>query len=311
LSDALAAVGEYERIFPAGIFANVAKTMREELLVSRYHELDRAGDCQGLVRLALDNRGYLALCAGEKEFIPRISACLQQKKMIREELDLFGALVETEWAGENTRFLYYRIVEDAWALGELPMAEASSKVFLARFSNDGRAGRIRERLGALQYRNGDMRAVSATLLPFLTKKNPHSSPESYYYLGKACERLRDLRHAEKSMELFLARTAGSTDSALAADARMIVASARLARRDIRGAKAMYRNGYEASSGEQRELFLYKLGEAGMAEGKRDEARSCWELLLKEGRDPVWRSMAIQALADLSLREKLQQVDTSK
>jgi len=311
LSDAVTAVGEYVRLFPAGIFANVAKTMREELLVSRYHELYRAGDCRGLVRLALDNRGYLALCAGEKEFIPRISACFQQQKMNREELDLFGSLVETEWAGEHIRFLYARIIEDAWALGELPMAEAASKVFLARFSNDGRAVQIRERLGVLHYRNGDMRAVYATLLPFLAGKPPPSSPESFYYLGKACERLRDVRRAEQSMEQFLARNASRNDSALAADARMIVASARLARRDIRGAKAIYRNGYEASSDEQRELFLYKLGEAGLAEGKRDEARSCWELLLKEGRDPVWRSMAVQALADLSLQEKLRQVGTSK
>jgi hypothetical protein len=59
------------------------------------------------------------------------------------------------------------------------------------------------------------------------------------------------------------------------------------------------------------MFLYKLGEAGMSEGKRDEARSCWERLLKEGRDPVWRSMAVQALADLSWREALERAGTSK
>jgi TolA-binding protein/uncharacterized protein YifE (UPF0438 family) len=311
LSDAVDAVGEYQRKFPAGIFANVVKTMREELLVSRYHELDRAGDCRGLARLALDNRGYLALCAGERQFIHRISECFQQHKMLREELDLFSSLVETEWAGENTRFLYYRIIEDAWTLGDLPLAAAASRVFLSRFSNDSMAGLVRERLGRLHFRNGEMSAVYATLSPLLGGKNPPSSPESYYYLGKACERLRDVRNAEKSMGLFLASSGNRTDSALAADARMVVASTRLARRDFRGAKAVYRNGYEASSGEQREMFLYKLGEAGMSEGKRDEARSCWERLLKEGRDPVWRSMAVQALADLSWREALERAGTSK
>jgi tetratricopeptide (TPR) repeat protein len=309
--DALAAVVEYGKGFPGGIFANVAKTMREELLVCLYRELDRGGDCKGLVRLALDNQGYLAQCALDRSFIPRISRCFQALGMVREELDLFSSLVETEWPGENTRFLYYRIIENSWTLGELPMTEAAAKVFLARFPADGLAGRVRDRLGWLQYRNGDMAAVSATLAPILVRKEGSSSPESYYYLGKACERQRDPQRAERSMEIYLERIGSAADTTLAADARMVLASGRLARRDRPGALAVFRKGFEVSTGERREMFLYKMGEVEMLDGKYADARACWERLVKEGRDPVWRSLAVQALVEQSWQGRLEMERPSK
>lgn len=303
-ADALAAVADYGRKFPGGVFANVARTMREELLVCRYHELDRAGDCRGLVRLALDNQGALAQCAADKSFIPRLSSCFQNLGMVREELNLFASLVGTAWPREHTRFLYYRIVEDSWTLGDFPMAEAAAKVYLARFAGDGLADRVRDRLGWIQYRNGDLAAVSATLAPILDRKAGSSSPQSYYYLGKACERQRDLRRAERSMALYLERSGSGADTTLAADARMVLAAGRLARRDWRGALAVYRKGFEASTAERREMFLYKMGEAELLDGKTDNARTCWERLVNEGRDPVWKSLAVQALADLSWRDRL-------
>jgi len=304
VAEAADAVAEYERKFPGGVFSNVAKTMREDLVFSLYHEMYAAGDCRGLARLALDNRRYLARCAGEREFIPRVSSCLLSQGMVREELELFSSLVETPWAPVNTRFLYVRIIEDAWTLGELPMAEAASKRFLAIFPRDPMTGHVRERLAALQYRNGDMAAVRNTLAPLLERKAPSASPESYYYLGKACERLGDKVRAEKSMLTYLAAVGGNADTALAADARMVLAAGMAARGNVKGAVAVYRLGFDVSTDERKEMFLYKVGEGELLLGKPDEARSCWDRLLKEGKDPVWKSMAAQALADLSVRRML-------
>jgi len=311
VSDALAAVSEYGKKFPGGVFANVAKTMREELLVCLYRELDRAGDCRGLTRLALDNRGYLALCAADRGFIPRVSQCFQEQGLVREELELFASLVGTEWPGENSRFLYYRIIEDSWTLGDFAMAEGAAKAFLLRYPGDGLAGRVRDRLGLIQYRNGDLAAVFSTLAPILDRKGSSSSPESYYYLGKACQRQRDMKRTERSMELFLGKIGSAADTSMAADARMVLAAGRLSRRDRKGALEVYRTGFQLSSGERREMFLFKMGEAELQDEKRAEARACWERLVKEGGDPVWKSLAVQSLADLAWRERLEAAGTSK
>lgn len=309
--DALAAVVEFGKKFPDGVFAKVAKTTREELLVCHFRELDRAGDCRGLVRLALDNQGYLALCAADRSFIPRISQCFQQQGMVREELNLFASLIETEWPGENARFLYYRIIEDSWALGDYPMTEAAAKAFLLKYAGDGLAVGVRDRLGRIQFRNGDLAAVSATLGPILNRGGGAPAAESYYYLGKACERLRDLKRAERSMELFLGRIGNAADTAMAADARVVAAAGKLARGDRKGALAVYRAGFEVSSGERREMFLYKIGDAQMRDGKPGDARASWERLVQEGRDPVWKSLAVQALAELSWRDRLEADRSSK
>ncbi|NMC74082.1 MAG: hypothetical protein GYA56_06965 [Geobacteraceae bacterium] len=303
VSDAADAVAGYEKRYPSGVFMNVTRTMREDLLLLLYRELDRAGDCAGLVRLALENRDYLAKCAGEQSFAPRIDGCLAHAGLIRETLDLFCRLVETEWPLANVPFLYYRIFDASLEIGDSARAEAAGKVFLARFAADGRSAAVRERLAGLQYRNRDLPAVYRTLSPLLGGNGAARHPESYYYFGKACASAGEAAQAERAMLRYLAAVPQEGASFLASDARVVAASARLSRRDSAGAMEMYRAGYEASRGEQREMFLYKMGDLRRSEGSPAEARSLWEQLVREGKDPVWTRLAAQSLADLEWRAK--------
>jgi tetratricopeptide (TPR) repeat protein len=258
------------------------------------------------VKLVLENRSYLARCVVEKEFIPHISACFKEMGMVREELELFSSMADTAWVGANQPFLYFRIHEDAWTLGEFAMAEASGKLYLERFSADGKAEKVREQVGSIQYRHGDMSSVASTLFPLLKAKTKATNPVSYYYLGKACEKLLDLKRAGTAMALYLRSQPHGTDTALTADARIVLASAQLSRKETTGALETYRAGYEGSRGENRDMFLYKMGETFLTLKNAAEARIRWEQLVREGKDPVWKSLAIQALADLSWREEWKQ-----
>ena len=311
VSDAAAAVAGYEKRYPSGVYTNVTRSMREDLLVLLYHELDQAGDCKGLVRLALDNRNYLAKCSGEQGFVARIDECFRKFGLIREGMELFCQLVETEWTQSNAPFLFYRIFDASLELGDVARAEAAGKVFLARFGADARSATVRERLAGVQYRNGDLQAVHRTLSPLLSGIGSARYPESYYYFGKACASAGEPAQAERAMIRYLATVPNGTGSFLASDARVVAAAARLSRRDTAGAMEMYRAGYEASRGEQREMFLYKMGDLHRSEGRQAEARSRWEQLVREGKDPVWTRMAAQALADLEWRKKWGSGDTSK
>jgi tetratricopeptide (TPR) repeat protein len=223
--------------------------------------------------------------------------------MVREELTVFSFLADSVWAGSHVPFLYLRIHEDAWTLGEFAIAEAAGKLYLARYAAQGMADQIRERVGWIQYRNGDMGSVAVTLLPLLKGKPSAADPASYYYLGKACEKLRDMSRAEKSMELYLTTLPHGTDTTLTADARVVLAVAKLSRNDAKGALETYRAGYESSQDERRDMFLYKMGEVLLAMGSKDDACSCWQQLVKEGKDPVWKSLAIQSLADQAWRKE--------
>lgn len=305
-ADAVSSIAGYLQKFPAGIFANVAATMREDLLLLLYQELAVRGDCKGLVKLVLDNRSYLARCVGEKDFIPHVSDCFMKLGMVREELEIFSAMSDTAWVGPNEAFLYFRIHQDAWALEKIAMAEAAGKHFLSKFPSDSHAPEVRERIGWIQFRNGDMGSTARTLSPLLNEKSKVLDPSSFYYLGKSSEKMGDLLRARKAMGRYLANLPPKTDTALTADARIIIASAQLSRNDTVGALQTYREGFESSRGEHRDMFLYKMGAALLTQKKQAEARTRWEQLVREGSDPVWKSLAIQALADLTWREEWKQ-----
>ena len=300
---AVSSIAEYLKKFPTGIFANVAASMREDLLLLLYRELAERRDCKGLVKLVLDNRSYLARCVGEKDFIPLVSGCFMELGMAREELEVFSAMADTAWVGPNESFLYFRIHEDAWVLGKIAMAEAAGKLYLSRYPADSHAQEIRERVGWIQFRNGDMGAAILTLSPLLNEKSRALDPSSYYYLGKACEKAPDPDRARKAMGRYLASLPPNTDSALTADARIVIASAQLARNENEAALQTYREGYESSRGDRRDMFLYKLGEVFLVLKKPADARSHWEQLVREGKDLVWKSLAVQALADLSWNDE--------
>lgn len=305
-NEAVSSVAEYLKMFPSGVFANVASTMREDLLLLLYRELAKAGDCKGLVKLVLDNRSYLARCVGEKDFVPHISDCFHELGMIREELQILSSMADTEWVGPNESFLHLRIHQDAWELGEFPMAEAAGKLYLKHYPTDSHAELVREHVGWIQFRHGDMGSVVTTLSPLLNKNSKVADPACFYYLGKACDKLSDSARALEAMTRYLGSLPQGTDTSLTADARIVIASVQLSRHETEDALQTYREGYESSRGERRDMFLYKMGEALMIMKKQDDASARWEQLIREGKDLVWKSLAIQALADLAWRKAWKQ-----
>jgi len=303
---AVRAIAEYQKTFPNGVFFNVAATIREDLLLAIYRERESDGDCRGFVALVMENRGYLAQCLGEHGFLPLISSCFKKLGMTREELDLFSSLIETQWIESNRSLLYFRIHEDAWTLGDYAMAAEAGRIYLTRYATGDNAQQIRERIGWIRFRHGDMPSAIATLAPLLDEKIKAADPASYYYLGKASEKMHDAAKAEKAMRLYLENMPHDTDTALSADARNVIAVTQLARNDTAGALETFSTGYTSSRGERRDMFLYKMGEVFLAAGDVDAARTHWEQLVNEGKDPVWKSLAVQALTDLTWREKLHQ-----
>jgi TolA-binding protein len=303
VEDAVADVADYQKKYRSGVFANVAGTMREDLLFLLYCELEKNGDCAGLLKMVEDNTNYLAKCLSNEVFVRQVSQCFQNSGMIKDEMALFVSFVDSEWVASSAPFLYKRIIEDAMALKDYALVEAACRAFLVRFPRHQMSREVLERLGWICYRRRDMQAV-IPLLSWLTEKGTHAGQtESYYYLGKALESAHKLNGAEKAMTLFLEelKSKGSS-SPYQADACLINATAKLARGDRKGALTMYRAGFETSREELRDTFLFKIAELTGQQGNNNEARNLWEKLAREGYDPVWKKMASQRLAEMNERD---------
>ena len=295
-------VARYERRYPRGVYAGVSRAMREELLPQVARELYADRDLVGLVRLAQENRDYLAGCLADNSFLPRLAEGFVAGGQIKGEIGLFGSLLERPWAQERLPFLLWRILEDAQALGDTPLAEAAAQRFLEKFPHHADAGRVREQLAAICYRRHDLPAVARELDWLLDGRQPAAQAESYYYLGKALVQQGNQRGAERAMTLYAAAMQSRGErSPLQADACFVSGCARLALGDRAGSLAALRAGLSQAAPERRDQFTYKIGEVHAAEGRLAEARSTWEALAREGSDPEWRKLANLALADLEWR----------
>ncbi len=310
-SEGVAALAEYGATFPRGIFFNVAKSMREDLLLLLYRQLAQAGNCQALVRIVRDHRPYLSRCMGESTFIPQISSCFAQLGMVREELDLLSAFAETAWAGQNREFIYQRIVAVAWELEDFALVAVAAKTYLKAYPGHDGASLVRERLAWILYRNRDLLGVYGTLLPLMSGKGPVREPQSFYFFGKASEAVGDKGKAEQALSRYLAALPTGSGSALAADARLMLAASMQSRKATAAALAVLQAGFEASQGERRDMFLFKLGELLLASGKTDEAAARWQQLIRDGTSPLWKTMAYHSLNDLQWRRSIKTPDTSK
>jgi TolA-binding protein len=302
--EAVEAVAEYEKKYPYGIFSNVAKAIHEDLLVDLFHELKANNDCQGLLNMIGKNMKYLAKCFAEEGFVRFISRCYNDRGMARLEMTLFTQLVDSEWAAASAPFMYSRILDDAMALGEKSLAEGAARAFLRKYPKHELAWGVTARLGEICYMNGNMRDTVAVLSRLMEKGGRIDQPESLYYLGKAQECLHNQAGAEKAMALFVGelRKRGA-DSPFREDAFMVMAAARVAGGDKKGAMSMYRAGYATARGEFRDAFLFKMGDLSRQEGNCDAARDLWEKVVKEGSDSFWKKMASEELADLEWRAK--------
>ncbi|SNB47066.1 tetratricopeptide repeat protein [Geobacter sp. DSM 9736] len=301
----LSLVVSYEKRYPRGVFTNIAKSMREELLLIRGRELHEAKDQAGLVALALDHKDYLSRCFTDAEFPLRLDVAFRTAGTIKNQNSLFSDLSSREWA-VGVPFMLRRIIDNALSISDYPLAEDKSREFLDRFPKDVAAPAVREILGGLCYRKQDMNGVVAELTPLLGEHRKAISPESHYFLGKALSDTGKWTGAEKAMARFISETRG--DGArfpTLADAYYVCASSRVAAGDRKGAIRWLREGLEDALPEQRDQFLYKLGQLCQQAGLHDQARSYWEKSVKEGSDPVWQKLAGECLADVEWRERVE------
>jgi TolA-binding protein len=302
--EAVSAISEYEKRFPSGAFISVAKAIREDLLPELYHDLERSGDCRGLTEMVEKNRNYLSRCLSEENFLHDLSRCYAEKGMIREELKLFMDLVGTEWATASAPFLYSRIFNDALILNEDALAEGAGREFVEKFPRHPLVWVILGRLGEICYRKGNMRDAGSYLSRLLEKGSRVEQPESFYYLGKARERLRDPAGAEKAMALFQDELQKKgLQSPFQPDSFLVRASSRLAGGDRKGAMAMYQAGYSAAQGELRDACLFKMGDLYRRQGDNDSAKNMWKKIVREGTDPLWKKMATRELSEIEWQEK--------
>ncbi len=298
-------VREYGRKFPRGVYAGIARGMREELLVPLWREVARDKDDEGLIRLAQENKEYLARCLADPPFVKRLSDAFAAGERTRDEATLFAWLADKEWSAGSAPELYRRIIDDAQRLGDLPLFEKGVADFLRRFPSHPAALGFREQLAAQEYQRGEMSRVVARLAGFLAGKQRPESVESLYYLGKALDANGRHKDAERAMTLFLTESrqrGGGTE--LVPDAYYLVAVARLARGDRKGGLASLRAGSEAAPAGEKAPFLYKMGEVARAAGRYDEAARYLKSVEGETKDPEWRKMAAQSLADIELQRSL-------
>ena len=300
---ALDAIIRYETQYPQGKFATIAQGMREELILLVYRERYEAKDHEGVVSLAQQNRDYLSRCFTDDLFIHRLSDGFAEIRKPAAEVAMFNYLIERDWAASAAPFMYCRIIDDALALADLRMAEAAARSFLVRFPRHPDAHHVLEQLGEISFYKKDMPSVAAELSWLCKPGADAGSMNSYYYLGKALETLRDQKGAERALTRFVDGVRlGGIASPLAGDAYFTIGSGRKGRKDYRGAMAVYRAGLENAGSEMRDQFLYAMGELDMHLKNYREAKALWGRIVKEGSDPVWRKMAQQSLSDLEWQE---------
>lgn len=301
---ALAEIVSYQKKFPRGTFVTIAKSIREELLYLRYRELMKGEDYGSeLLSLAEENTDYLARCVQDATFLPAVSRCYVQNRFNRRELDLFTLFTKKEWAASLFPFLFDRMIDDATAIADMGLAENLCRNFVARFPKDQRIPSVRERLGRLLFRKNDFAGAVEQLSWLLAKGARPAAVDSYYLLGKALAKQNNLDAAEREMLLFLAAREKGAVSPYDSDAYLVAAATRQAHGDPRGVLSYYVAGYRETTGDRRDMFLYKIGELYHGQGMAVEAKKRWEQLVKEGTDPSWKKLAQQGVADLEWQAK--------
>ncbi len=309
---ALELVTQYEKRYPRGVYVTIVKSMREELLLPLYRVLYASQDYAGLVEMAQNNRDYLARCFTDSEFAARLAEAFSTVGVMKGELDLFSRLAEREWAAAAAPFLYNRVLDDAMALADLATSEKAAAAYLQRFPGQSGGAHVQEHLGWAGYMKGDMGQVKRALAWLQKTDSRPAWAESFYYLGKALAHEGGHVQAEGAMRRFIAEQEGrGGGSALLADAYFVTAASCGARGAFDQALTVCRRGLEIAAVDQRDQFLYKMGELEKGAGRRNLARQQWEQLVQEGRDQVWQKLAAQGLAELDWQERIARIGANK
>lgn len=293
----------YQKRFPRGVYTTILRDIREDLVEQSYRSGGWDKDPAGLLSLVNANQDYLAGALRVAGFLPAVTTAFEKAGRPLDLIALYAGLLERPWVGEaNVPYLYLQVAEHSELLGDTLLAKKMLRSFLTRFPADPQARLGRERLGGLQYLDGELPEVRANLLWLLNKGEQASTPVSYYYLGRALWEGKSYAQAAMAMELYLATVkveVAKKGAPLQGDAYYVGAQARQSLGQYRQALALLEAGVKVVPPERRDQFLYKLGEVNLQDGKQAQARSYFEQLSKEGKDADWRRLATQSLQSLA------------
>jgi TolA-binding protein len=302
--DALIAVSDYEKRYPRGVLASLARSMHLDLMPVVYRELMAAGDEERFVKTMERNVDYLSKCMTEPAFVSDLDKSFAELGLIQDENRLFGRLARRDWTLQQAPFLYGKILDNSIALADWKLAEATGREFIQKFPALSQTQRVRELMGDIGYRKGDMKSVAGDLAFLMDPKVRAGIPESYYYLGKSLESAGQVKQAGKVMELYIAATQSQKSvSPLVADAHFVAGTSYLADRNPGKAMASFNAGLGQATQEGRDRFIYKIAELQNKEGRSEDAKKSWGKIVKDGKDPVWQKLAAQELAEVEWKEK--------
>lgn len=294
----------YQKRFPRGVYATLLRDIREDLVEQSYRLGGWEKDPAGLLALVTTNQEYLAGALRVSGFLPAVTGAFEKAGRPLDLIALYVGLLERPWVGEsNEQYLYLQIAEQSELLGDTLLAKKMLRSFLTRHPGSSQARLARERLGALQYLDGELSEARGSLGWLLAKGEHASMPISYYYLGRALWEGKSYAQAAQAMELYVALAKvekGKTAPPLVGDAYYVGGQARQALGQYQQAMALFEAGSKLVPADRRDQFLYKLGEVNLKAGKTDLARSYFEQLAKDGKDADWRRLAAESLHSLTV-----------
>jgi TolA-binding protein len=297
---ALQSLTAFQRKFPRGVYATVAKVMREVLVGQVYRERRWDKDPAALIRFVEEHQEYLAACVDLPGFPEMVATAYGEAGRPIELIKLFNYLVERQWATSGVPYMFEEIANNAELIGDVALAEKSLRSYINRYPSNPRVRLMMERLGGLSFAESKYREVKDTLVWLLKKGERAQKPESYYYLGRSLLFLKEYSQAVKAIDMYLT-SSGSGGVQFLPDAYSAAVSARESTGDRKGALRLLETGLKLPGNPRSEEFLYKAGELNLLEGKKQLARTYFEQVVSKGKDLDWQRLARQALESLDMK----------
>ncbi len=292
----------YQKRFPKGVYSTVIRDIREDLVALVYQNGDWGKNPAALLRLVTDNQDYLASAIRVPGFLPAVTAAFEKAGHSLDLITLYAGLLERPWVGaDNVPYLALQVADQADILGDTVMARKTLQNFLLQNPGHAQSRWAKERLGAIQFAAREFAEVRTGLSWLLQKREIATYPSSYYYLGRALWESKEYARSTLAMESYLAAVKGLKEQPpLVGDAYYVAALSRQAQGDRKGAALLLESGLKVIPKNLKDQFLYKMGEIATLDGRITQARSMFEQVVKEGKDPDWQRLARQALEDGAL-----------
>ncbi len=300
---ALQLVMSFQRKFPRGVYAAVARTIREVLVTEVFRRSIWKNDPSSLVRFMEEQHEYLSGCVEQPGFLATITRAYSEAGRPIELVKLLTSLVDRTWAASVAPELYTSIIDNAELIGDLITAERTMKAYMGKFSGKPQARLMSERLGSLYFSTAKHPQVKETLLWLLNKGEKAQRAESYYQLGRSLWELQLYSQAAKSMDLFISAPSGR-DPRLVPDAYFVAGSSKESLGDRKGALKLFETALKLPDNKRNEEFVYRAGQINLQEGNIVRAKGLFEQLAKNGKDIDWQKLAQQALTTLDSKKTL-------